>query len=59
MDIHSEEYKIASLNGNEGTLKAIEDAETKIAELTGKDITLIAYEKDQIQEKNQYLNRVK
>ncbi|MBT2765746.1 hypothetical protein [Paenibacillus sp. ISL-20] len=53
MDIHSEEYKIASLNENEGTLKAIEDAETKIAELTGKDITLIAYEKDQNQGKNQ------
>ncbi|MBX4149880.1 hypothetical protein [Paenibacillus lautus] len=53
MDIHSEEYKIASLNGNEGTLKAIEEAETKIAELTGKDITLIAYEKDHTQEKNQ------
>lgn len=49
MDIHSNEYKIAALNGNEGTLKAIVDAETKIAELTGKEITLIAYEKEQTQ----------
>lgn len=47
MDIHTNDYKIATLNGNEGTLKAIEDAETKIAELTGKEITLIAYEKKQ------------
>ncbi|WP_189635987.1 hypothetical protein [Paenibacillus ihbetae] len=47
MDIHTNEYKIAALNENEGTLKAIEDAETKIAELTGKEITLIAYEKKQ------------
>lgn len=47
MDIQSNDYKVAQLQGNEGTLKAIEDAETKIAELTGKDITLIAYEKEQ------------
>jgi len=46
LDIHSNDYKIAQLQGNEGTLKAIEDAETKISELTGKEVTLIAYEKE-------------
>ncbi|GAB6929674.1 hypothetical protein JCM10914A_36570 [Paenibacillus sp. JCM 10914] len=47
MKINTDEYKIAALNDNEGTLKAIEDAETKIAELTGREVTLIAYEKEQ------------
>lgn len=46
MEIHTNGYKIAPLNDNESTLKAIRDAEKEIAEMTGKEITLIAYEKE-------------
>lgn len=45
MNIHTDEYKIASLSNDEQTVNAIKAAEAAIASLTGKEVTLIAYEK--------------
>lgn len=50
MNIQTEEYKIASLIDNEGTVDAIKAAEAAIADLSGKEVTLIAYEKTTVQE---------
>lgn len=45
MNIHTDEYKIASLSNDEQTVNAIKAAEAAIESLTGKEVTLIAYEK--------------
>ncbi|WP_200901465.1 hypothetical protein [Paenibacillus sp. DMB20] len=45
MNIKTDDYRIAPLNGNDQTLNAIKAAEAEIAEITGKEVTLIAYEK--------------
>lgn len=50
MNIKTDEYKIASLSGDEQTVSAIQVAEATIANLTGKEVTLIAYEKTTMQE---------
>lgn len=47
MDIRTDDYRIAPLNGNEDIVSAIQTAEAAIAEKTGKEITLIAYEKSE------------
>ncbi|MNO85266.1 hypothetical protein D3C76_766370 [compost metagenome] len=45
MNIQSDQYQIAPLNGDDQTLKAIKEAEQRLYDLTGKEVTLIAYEK--------------
>ncbi|WP_249900059.1 hypothetical protein [Paenibacillus sp. PK3_47] len=46
MDIHSDSYKVALLNGREDAIEVIRQAEAEVARITGnKDVTLIAYEK--------------
>ncbi|WP_198402169.1 hypothetical protein [Paenibacillus crassostreae] len=47
MNIQSDQYQIAPLNGDDQTLKAIQEAEARLYDLTGKEVTLIAYEKSQ------------
>ncbi|WP_379131650.1 hypothetical protein [Paenibacillus sp. sgz500958] len=46
MDVHSDSYTIAPLNGKNEAVEIIRDAEAAIARLTGNNsLTLIAYEK--------------
>lgn len=45
MNIITDSYKIAPLEGTTQALTIIKNAESEIARITGKNITLIAYEK--------------
>jgi hypothetical protein len=46
MDIHSDNYRIATLDERKEAVEIIRDAEAALAELTGNPtVTLIAYEK--------------
>ena len=52
MQIFTNQYQIAPLEGHEEALKLLEQAETSIAKLTGREVTLIAYEKSEVEQAN-------
>ncbi|WP_181438869.1 hypothetical protein [Paenibacillus sambharensis] len=52
MEIKTDQYTIAPLNGHEQAVDVIQQAEDAIAELTGQRVTLIAYERNEEAEAN-------
>ncbi|GGH26101.1 hypothetical protein [Paenibacillus segetis] len=47
MNINTDSYKIAPLDGTTQALAIIKNAESEIAKITGNHVTLIAYEKSE------------